>query len=217
MNPLAKLTAAAMLCGALPNANATIVSGMVTTGAGSFVELAPGFTESTPNNTVGNNTFQTPNLYAFNEDQNTEVLTTALNVDYLTTAAGTGSLAVGTIVASHYVFYDPQTLTNQEGWVQFDSKIVALITSRNFLNASDYLANTGVTYLNPTQRGLENNDTVLIDPLNPYRILVDWQAANPGDYIRVLTEYSPTAAAPTAPTLALLGMGLLALRRKLSS
>ena len=49
-------------------AYATIVSGSVTGGAslgqsGTFVNLSVPFTESNPDNTVGDDTFQTPHLY----------------------------------------------------------------------------------------------------------------------------------------------------------
>jgi len=203
-----------MLLAVLPNANATIMTGDVTTGSGSFYKLSPGFTDSTPDNTVGDNTFQNPNLYAFDEDQNTAVLNTALNVDILASTGLTGSLAVGTIVASHYVFFDPAGSTHQVGWVDFDSDILAIITSTGNLAASDYLANTGVTYLNPSLRGLESGDHVSVAAGNTKRLNVDWTASTPGDYVRVLTTYSPAAAGtiPEPGTLALLGLGLAGLR-----
>ena len=71
----AKYTAGLCLILALPTANATVNSGSVTTGSGSFIKLMPGFTDSTPDNTVGNDNFQNSNLYAFDEDQNTTVQT----------------------------------------------------------------------------------------------------------------------------------------------
>lgn len=123
--------------------------GMVTSGGGSFVKLSPGFTDSNPDNTVGNNTFDNLNLYGFDEDQNTTVMTNPLNVDILASTGISGSLTVGTVVASHYIFFDPLGSANQEGWVEFDSNILAIIGSTTNLANSDYLANTGVTYLNP--------------------------------------------------------------------
>lgn len=198
-----------LLLAVLPNANATIVAGAVTVGDGSFAELSPGFTDSIPNNTVGNNTFQNLNLYAFSEDQNTDVIGSALAVDILASTGLSGSLAVGTTVASHYVFFDPEDLISQEGWVTFDSDILAIITSTGNLLASDYLANTGVNYLNPGLRGLETGDFVSIDAGDPRRLNVDWTAGTPGDYVRVLTAFSPGATVPEPASLALLGLGLL--------
>ena len=54
-------------------AHATITGGGVTSGGGTFQELSVPFTESTPDNTVGVDNFQSLNLYAFNEDQNIDI------------------------------------------------------------------------------------------------------------------------------------------------
>jgi len=206
------LSGVVMLLAALPNANATIITGAVTSGTGSFVELTPGFTDSDPDNTVGNNNLQNTNLYAFNEDQNTAILNNPLNVDILASTGLAGSLAVGTIVASQYVFFDPRFTVRQTGWVEFDAAILAVITSAANLDASDYLANTGVNYLSSALRGLEWNDSVSIDALNPARLNVDWRAGSPGDYVRVLTAFSPGAVTPTSVpepgTLLLMAAGL---------
>jgi hypothetical protein len=202
-----------LLCG---SAGATIIGGEVTSGSGSFIKLSPGFTESTPDNTVGDDTFQDTNLYGFDEDQNVQVETDPLTVDYLVATSATGSLAVGTVVASHYIFFDPAGTSSQVGTVRFDSDILALITSTNNLAASDYLANTGVNYLNPGLRGLESNtDTAVVSGAR--EVTVRWTASTPGDYIRVLTTFSPGAEVPLPATalLALFGLGLMpALRRR---
>src|SRR6185437_5533461 len=103
--------AVALVClagGLISQAQATIVSGSVTSGTGSFVKLTVPFTASTPDNTVGDDTFQNNNLYGFDEGQNI-VISTALQVDDLANGlgggTGPGSLAKGTVVASHYVFF----------------------------------------------------------------------------------------------------------------
>ena len=193
--------------------NATIINGGVTTGLGSFIKLSPGFTESTPNNTVGADNFNTLNLYGFDEVQNTTVTGSALSVDILASASGaSGSLAIGTVVASHYIFFDPASNTRQAGFVSFDSDILAIITSSANLAASDYLINNGVTYLNPGLRGLEAGDNVVIDPTDASRVTVDWLAGSPGDYIRVLTAFSPDAAVPVPPVFFLFLAGLLGMR-----
>ena len=101
----------------------------------------------------------------------------------------------------------------QQGTVTFDSNILGIISSTDNLGASDFLANTGVTYLEPTLRGLEVDDIVTITGLNT--ISVDWVARNPGDYIRVITAQSP-AAVPVPAAFWLFGsaLALLGLRNR---
>lgn len=216
-----KMSLTLLFVGALfsAQASAAILSGNVTYGSGSFVELSIPFTESSPNNTVGNNTFQDRNLYAFNEGQNIELLSD-LDVDFLAATGTSGSLSTGTIVASHYVFFDPRNSRHQEGNVTFDSAVLAIITSSGLLSASDFLLNNGVNYLNPGLRGLEANDSASVC-LNSETICVDWTASTPGDYIRVLTEYSPLGAQVPVPTAAILFapvlLGFMGLRRSLSN
>jgi hypothetical protein len=165
-------------------------------------------------NSVGNNTFQSPNLYGFDEDQNI-VLSAALSVD-----VGSSPLPAGTTVASHYIFFDPGPVQSMIGTVDFNSDVLALITSTTNLANSDFLANTGVNYLNPGARGLEGGqDSVTIS--GPRQILFNVVASSPGDYIRVLTTFSPPdeIVIPEPGSAALLGLGLsgltvLSLRRK---
>lgn len=137
------------------------------------------------NNTVGNDTFQTPNLYGFNEGQNI-LLTSPLSVNI------GAEVAAGTTIASHYVFFDPDRATYQQGYVDFDADILAVITSQSLLRDSDSLLNNNVRYLNPGARGLEpNTDTVWIGTgSETNRLYVDWYASTPGDFIRIITEFS---------------------------
>lgn len=195
-------------------AHATIIGGAVTGGTalttdgGTFVKLVVPFTESLPANTVGSDNLQTSNLYGFDEEQNI-VITSTIQVNI-----GTNPVA-GDVVASHYIFFDPLNSRTQTGYVDFDADIYGIATSRINLDDSDFLANTGVTYLSAGLRGLEGGDSAIIDPTNARRLLVNWGASSPGDYVRVFTMFS-AAAVPAPPVAAFLlaGVGFLALRRR---
>ncbi|HEX3880839.1 MAG TPA: PEP-CTERM sorting domain-containing protein [Bryobacteraceae bacterium] len=202
------------LCSSVP-VRATIISGDVTGGSalgagGTFVKLTvPLNNPFGPANSVGNDTFQSPNLFGFDEDQNI-IISAPLQVD-----VGSGPLTPGTTVASHYIFFDPGPSEQVIGTVTFDAPVLAVFTTTNNLAASDFLANTGVNYLNPDERGLEPGDSVTISGTN--QITFDTFASSPGDYVRVLTAFSPGATSTPEPGPAfLLFLGLaaiLALRR----
>ena len=187
-------------------ASGAVVDGLLTGGSalangGGFIEL-----DASVPITIGQDNFNTYNLYAFDEEQVVR-LSTTVTVDI------GAALLPGTIVSSHYVFYDPPNSPGSRalGYVDFDAAIVGIATSTANLRASDFLANTAVTYLSPGARGLESNDAVFIDPVDPNRLRVDFTATSPGDYVRVFTRLSPTAVIPLpAPVLALLA-GLAAL------
>lgn len=167
-------------------AQATITDGQILrqVGQGEFIILDPadGFA-------VGNDTFDTDHLYAFDEDQNI-VLDANIRVDI---GGVDGRIAAGTEVASHYVFFDSLDGLHF-ATVAFDAPILGIASSRETMAATDFLANTNVTYLSMDLRGLERGDQVWIDPEDPHRLWVYWAGSSPGDYIRVFTERSPTAA-----------------------
>ena len=177
--------AAIALLAAAP-AHAMVVNGALTGGRtledGGVFELLDTSTAFS----VGNNDFQSPNLFAFNENQNITIAST-IGVDI-----GTSPMA-GDVVASHYVFSDPLGTRSTQGYVDFDADIYGIATSTSLLAASDFLVAGNVTYQNPGLRGLEGGDNVAIDPGNLRRLLVDWSSGSPGDYVRVFTQESPGA------------------------
>ena len=152
-------------------------------GSGVFVKLDPN-----QRFTVGFDTFDDDNLYGFDEDQNI-VLPVSIKVDI---GGVDGQIAAGTIVASHYVFFDSLD-GMQIGFVDFDAPILGVAALQGTMAATDFLANTSVTYISPDLRGLERGDYVWIDEENAYRLWVSWAGSSPGDYIRVFTARSAAA------------------------
>ncbi len=217
MKTLRKLVVASALLLSATAAQATVINGAVTasSGNGTYIKLNVPLTGSTPGNTVGADNFNNFNLYAFDESQNTTT-TGVLNYDYGVggSTGGNqfgGSLAANTTVASHYIFFDPAGSATVAGWIEFDADILAVITSRDNLADSDYLANTSVTYLNPDDRGLETSGYPdYITSITNNRIYLNFTASTPGDYIRVLTQFSP-GAVPEPGSVVLLTFGLLGL------
>jgi len=175
------------------NAFAIVTSGTVTGGTafttdgGVFQKLTP------PIGTVGNDNQQSSNLFAFDETQNVAIPVGGITTDQCFIAVGICPIPAGTLVASHYVFFDPDPVRTQEGTVDFDSDVYAIISSGANLLASDFLITTDADYLNPLERGLEAVDS--ITKTGPRQITVDWGASSPGDYIRVLTVFSPSGDA----------------------
>ncbi|MEM9061149.1 MAG: hypothetical protein AAGD13_11880 [Pseudomonadota bacterium] len=169
---------------ALP-ADALVVGGGILrqNGSGQFVHL-----EATKPFTVGEDNFNTDHLYAFDEDQNI-VLEAPIRVDI---GGVKGLIHTGETVASHYVFFD-SIAGVQIGYVDFDAPVLGVAAFQETMAATDFLANTAVTYISPELRGLEQGDYVWIDEELPHRLWVYWAGSSPGDYIRVFTEKSPNA------------------------
>jgi hypothetical protein len=194
MNPRMKRSLLTLACplAFLGDASAAITGGALTggtalTSGGVFVKLVtPLPNPFGPPDSVGNDNFQSPNLFAFDEVQQL-VLTAPLVLD-----VGASPLPTGTIVSSHYVFFDPGPSLTVIGTIDFDGDVLGIITSTGNLAASDFLATPGVNYLDPAGRGLEEGDSVSIS--GPRQVLVDLSASSPGDYVRVITAVP--AAAP---------------------
>ena len=137
---------------------------------------------------VGADNFNTDHLYGFDEDQNI-TLEAPIIVDI---GSETGLIAAGTVVASHYVFFDSINGV-QVGYVDFDAEILGIAALPASMDATDFLANTGVDYISTDLRGLEQGDYAWIDEELPERLWDYWAGSSPGDYIRVFTAQSAGA------------------------
>ncbi len=164
-------------------ASAFVIDGEILrqNGNGQFVKI-----ETETPFAVGNDTFDDDNLYAFDEDQNI-TLSEPIRVDI---GGEAGFIQQGTVVASHYVFFD-SLAGIQHGYVYFDAPILGVAAFQDTMFATDFLANTSVTYISMELRGLEEGDHVWIDEDDPNRLWVYWAGSSPGDYIRVFTAQSP--------------------------
>lgn len=165
-------------------AQAEVISGQIVqqSGQGEFRKLS-----TDDPFTVGNDSFDTCHLYAFDEDQNI-TLPQAIRVDV---GGEAGIIPGGTVVASHYVFFDSLNGIHI-GYVDFDAPILGVAAFQDTMAATDFLANTSVTYVSLELRGLEQGDYVWIDEDDPFRLWVYWAGSSPGDYVRVFTAQSGT-------------------------
>jgi len=143
-------------------------------------------------------------LYVWNEQQNV-TLTEPLFVDWVADPnapyvqeipEGGYYLKQGTVVSSHYVQWDPDGVGEVHATLHFDAQIFAYITSDQALFDSDaVLGLPWVDYNDFAWRGIEpppheNADVVTVLE-NGIDVEIRWQASNPGDWIRLLTAFSP--------------------------
>jgi hypothetical protein len=122
-------------------------------------------------------------------------------------------IAAGTLVNSHYVFFDPvnNPASRVIGNVTFDGTVLGIITGRNGLSGTDaLLGNSNVNYLNPGFRGLEGSDSA---SFAGNQVFVNFVATSPGDYIRVLTAPVPEPGTWAMMILGFFGLGA-AMRHK---
>jgi len=164
-------------------AAALVIDGAILrqTGTGHFVIL-----ETVAPFSVGQDNFDTDHLYAFDEDQNI-ALEAAIEVDI---GGVDGKIAAGTVVASHYVFFDSLNGVHH-GYVYFDAPILGVAAFQDTMGATDFLASTSVDYISTELRGLDEGDYVWIDADDPHKLWVYWAGSSPGDYVRVFTMRSP--------------------------
>ena len=205
---VAMLTAAGCVMLSQP-ASATLVSVTSCTRACTITDTPPNPVVPNPND----------GLTLWNERQNV-TLVEALAVDrvfdpsasFVSGSDGNFMLAAGTVVSSHYVQFDPEggAFARIEATITADSQIFAFITEDQKLFDSDaVLGLPGLDYNDFFMRGLELSDET---DFNGTSVDIFWNAQNPGDWARLITAYSPTAASvPAPPALPLLAAGLAAM------
>jgi len=189
------LCAAVVVGTAVTAADATLVDIINVSGANSaqITTTPPNPVQPNPNNGI---------LLAWDERQNV-TLQSDLAVDRVfdTSASfvssdGSGGYLIhaGTVVSSHYLQWDPGNGSSSDvsATVQLDSQVFAFITADQKLFDSDgALGLPGLDYNNFGLRGLEGADTT---NFNGPDVDIDWGASNPGDWTRLLTAFSPSAA-----------------------
>ena len=191
-----------VLCGpAAPLARATLMGFSNVTGANDAI-----ITDTPPNPVAPN-----PNdgiLLAWDEVQNHQ-LTTNLAVDRVADPSadfiepdGHGGYLIkaGTIVSSHYLQWDPGAGSSSrvQATIHFDSDIFAFITAdQKMFDSDSILGLPELDYSDFLNRGLEGADTTNI---RGSEVDIDWTASSPGDWTRLITAFSPTAAYPELTT-----------------
>ncbi|MEL7448400.1 MAG: thrombospondin type 3 repeat-containing protein [Pseudomonadota bacterium] len=125
---------------------------------------------------VGDNNFDSFDLFAFEEQQ-------AVELDAPLVLNSSDTISPGEVVSSYYVIWDPISSNTVEATITFPDTIIGVIADRENLQASEFLGDASATYLNPNSLGLEGSDTFSIDGAN---LMIDFSAGTPGDSVRVL-------------------------------
>jgi PEP-CTERM motif len=217
MRKLQLAASAALLAFAANPASAAIVIGtagpLPVTGFVKLDPLAPPLV-SVGVQTSQNNGLDANKVYGFDENKSFTLgsaLTVTVAPGGSTNAQNLGSLAAGTNVASHYIFFDPASLGNASGSITFNRKILGIIrTSVGLDNTDAMFGVAGVGYVqgNPL-RGLEGTRAVpnsVFFAINGNTLTYDTVAGTPGDSFRVLTGGVPE---PATWAFMILGFGLI--------
>ena len=125
---------------------------------------------------VGDDNFESIDLFAFEEQQAVE-LSADLYLDDTTV------ISAGEFVSSFYVVWDPIPTKRVIATLTFPDTIIGVIVDRDQLQNSEFLGNASANYLNPSLLGLESGDTAAIDG---NQLQINFSAGSPGDSIRVI-------------------------------
>ncbi len=185
----------------------------------SLGDCQPGIT-CTITDTPPNPVVPDPNddtLLAWDEQQNVTLLE-PLRVDRVFDASadfiaaapdGDFFINAGTVVSSHYLQYDGPRL---QSTISLDGQIFAVITAdQNLFDSDPVLGLPGLDYADFAFRGLESGDST---DFNGESVDIDWSSSSPGDWVRLITAFSPIAEEkrlneiPLPPGALLLGTAL---------
>ncbi len=125
---------------------------------------------------VGDDNFDSFDLFAFEEQQAVE-LVEDLFLDNTTV------VPAGEMVSSFYVIWDPIPTNRVVATLTLPDTIIGIIQDNAQLQDSEFLGNASATYLNPSMLGLETGDTATIDGAS---LSINFSAGSPGDSIRVI-------------------------------
>ncbi|MFK8029890.1 MAG: thrombospondin type 3 repeat-containing protein [Gammaproteobacteria bacterium] len=167
-----------------------ITGGQALTFGGEFRQICA------PIGPVGDNNFDSYNLYAFEEQQSVELVNDLFITD-------TTVISAGEFVSSFYIIWDPVPSNRVLATITFPDTIIGVISQQAELEASAFLGDASATYLNPSLLGLESGDTFVV---NDNELSIDFSAGSPGDSIRVIlgtasTNLSYTICEPQDQTL----------------
>lgn len=126
----------------------------------------------------------------------------------------TGTLAAGTVVNSHMIYFDPEgddLLTVSDIEILFDSQILGLVvTDQAMVDTHALLGHTDLNYYGGTDMNYGPNGAPDVELFSGSTLTVSLRASQ-GDYFRVLTA----STVPTPGSLALLGVaGLIGTTRR---
>ena len=147
-----------------------ITGGDAFTNGGQFRQICA------PIGDVGDDNFDSFDLFAFEEQQAVE-LVSDLFLDATTV------ISAGEFVSSYYVVWDPIPTNRIIATVTFPDTVIGVIADNAQLEDSEFLGNASANYLNPNLLGLESGDDFVIDGSS---ITIDFAAGSPGDSIRVI-------------------------------
>lgn len=149
--------------------------------------------------------------------ESTVTLGANLGVDRVPpTFVGSGDIASGTTVTSYLLHLDPTGNSggnNRNGTVTFENEILGLIFLQPKLNDTDSILGVGgVTYYTAGNRDLEAGDGWSISGNQLTFSIVDWDASNAMDEVRVIVSVPDSGSSLALLATALIGTA--ALRRK---